>query len=648
VLVVVGVVIAAIGLSSSEQTRRHDPDRPLQQRPGAQWLAARGIGRLRLAVQDSAAVPLGDGTGALLGGLDGGGSSRPLIDRVSLGSDAQIGRLSTPLHDAAAIMLGRSIYLFGGGQSGSYDSIVRVNPATGRSAPAGRLPEPRSDLGAAAISGQVYLVGGYTGSRPLDTILAWQPGVPARVVARLPQPLRYAAVAAVGGRVIIAGGTTRGVASRAILSFDPASGGVQKVGQLPVATTHAAAATFGGFVYVIGGRQAVGGPQMRDIVAIDPVTGATSPAGLLPHPLSDAAAIATRGGILLAGGRSPAGAVDNLLRLVPSALAAHTAASGLLRPGSDPGVLPGNVLIADKANDRLIEVSPEGQIVWSFPVAGDLRRGQTFRVPDDAFYTPDGKSIVATQEDDFTISVIGRGSGHIIYRVGTPGTPGATGNLLHNPDDAIPLSNGHLIAADIKNCRLLEFAPPRGIIGQLGMTGVCYHDPPRAFTAPNGAFPTADGGIVVTEINGDWMDVFDGKGQLIAVAHPPGFTYPSDTNEVQPGLYLSVDYATPGVIATFDGQGNQRWRYAPTGPDALNHPSLALPLPNGDVLCNDDYNNRVIVVDPQTNKIVWQYGHTGIAGNSPGYLHTPDGVDLAPPDSLMDRLRQTGGLPLPH
>ena len=25
---------------------------------------------------------------------------------------------------------------------------------------------------------------------------------------------------------------------------------------------------------------------------------------------------------------------------------------------------------------------------------------------------------------------------------------------------------------------------------------------------------------------------------------------------------------------------------------------------------NDDYNDRVIVVDPQTNRIVWQYGHT--------------------------------------
>jgi hypothetical protein len=41
------------------------------------------------------------------------------------------------------------------------------------------------------------------------------------------------------------------------------------------------------------------------------------------------------------------------------------------------------------------------------------------------------------------------------------------------------------------------------------------------------------------------------------------------------------------------------------------------------------------VVDPATNRIVWQYGHTGVAGRGPGYLNDPDGVDLVPPDSLL-------------
>lgn len=92
----------------------------------------------------------------------------------------------------------------------------------------------------------------------------------------------------------------------------------------------------------------------------------------------------------------------------------------------------------------------------------------------------------------------------------------------------------------------------------------------------------------------------------------------------------------------FDRFGRTLWRFRPTGPNALNHPSLALALPNGNVLVNDDYNDRIIVINPATNRIVWQYGHRGVSGSAPGYLANPDGVDVAPPDSfLMTHSRQT-------
>jgi outer membrane protein assembly factor BamB len=145
---------------------------------------------------------------------------------------------------------------------------------------------------------------------------------------------------------------------------------------------------------------------------------------------------------------------------------------------------------------------------------------------------------------------------------------------------------------------------------------------------------------VVTEINGDWIDFLTRAGKLAGAVHAPGFSYPSDTNQVAANRFLSVDYAAPGAIEEFDSNGKLLWRFAPTGAGALDHPSLALPLPNGDVLANDDYNDRVIVVDPKTNRIVWQYGHTGSAGSAPGYLNIPDGVDVAPPSSLIDRFPQ--------
>jgi hypothetical protein len=315
---------------------------------------------------------------------------------------------------------------------------------------------------------------------------------------------------------------------------------------------------------------------------------------------------------------------------------------GHLAPHSDPGVLPSDVLIADHRNNRLLIVDPQGRIRWQFPRPGDLARGQTFLVPDDAFFSPDGKDIIATQEDDQVISVISVASHRIVYRYGTPGVPGAGPNHLSNPDDALILPGGSVLAADIKNCRIVLARPPahhlQRTIGQAG--GYCWHDPPARFGSPNGAFPMTSGRYLVTEINGDWVDAMSLTGHVYWSTNPPGVNYPSDTNEVFPGRYLTADYSSPGQVVEFDAQGHLVWRFG-----GLNHPSLALPLPNGDILVNDDYNHRVIVIDPVSHQIVWQYGHTGVPGKGPGYLNDPDGVDLMPPDSMLITHASTMGQP---
>jgi hypothetical protein len=319
-----------------------------------------------------------------------------------------------------------------------------------------------------------------------------------------------------------------------------------------------------------------------------------------------------------------------------------------LQPGSDPSVLPSPVLIADRNNNRLLVVNQKGEIVWEFPRPGDLAPGQTFLVPDDAFFTPDGREIVATQEDDFVISIIDVATHHIVYRYGTPGQPGSGPNQVHNPDDAMQLPDGYLITADIKNCRVLLIAPgahlPAQVFGET--TDSCVHDPPIRWGSPNGAFPMSNGHYVVTEINGDWVDELGLNGATYGSTHPPGVNYPSDTNEISPGVLVTVDYSNPGTLETFDWSGNLLWRYHPLpGDPPLNHPSLAFALPNGDFLMNDDYNHRIVVIDPRSDRIVWQYGHTGQTGTAPGFLNRPDGVDLVPPHSFDIVRDKTMGQP---
>jgi hypothetical protein len=368
-----------------------------------------------------------------------------------------------------------------------------------------------------------------------------------------------------------------------------------------------------------------------------------------------AAPLALIGAILAITGRGGHGSGPDAGRNAPGAAIARGAsdprgnggrAIGNLQPGSDPSVLPGPILIADRNNDRLLEISPKGRVLWRFPEAGDLAPGQTFLLPDDAFFTPDGRRVVVTQEDDFVISIVDVASHRIVYRYGHPGEPGSEPDYLHNPDDAMLGPSGELIVADIKNCRVLVIRPPAHTpLRQLGVTGDCEHRPGLSYGSPNGAFPMSDGNTAITEINGDWLDVVAPGGRLVAATHPPGFSYPSDTNEVRPGLFISADYTDPGALETFTASGQLRWRFQPSGAQALDEPSLALPLPNGDVLANDDKNDRVIVVEPRTNRIVWQYGHTHVPGSTEGFLSNPDGVDLAAPNSMTGRFASTMRMP---
>lgn len=324
-----------------------------------------------------------------------------------------------------------------------------------------------------------------------------------------------------------------------------------------------------------------------------------------------------------------------------------TGTPGYLAAGSDPSVLPGPILIADKKNNRLVVVSPQGQLLWQWPQPGDLAPGQTFLIPDDAFITPDGKDVIATEEDNFVITEIDIATRKIVWRYGTPGTHGSGPNHLWNPDDGMMLPDGTVIAPDIKNCRIVDLSPSSpGPVWTLGTLGSCQHNPPSHFGSPNGVFPLPNGHFLVTEINGDWVEEMDRTGHVFWSTHPPAIAYPSDSSQYKPGQYVTVDYSSPGQVLVFDQSGKALWRWNPSSGDGrLNHPSLAEGLPNGDILLNDDFNHRVIVLDPVRNTIVWQYGHTGQAGSGPGYLDNPDGLDPVPPHSFADTVGLTTATP---
>jgi outer membrane protein assembly factor BamB len=86
-------------------------------------------------------------------------------------------------------------------------------------------------------------------------------------------------------------------------------------------------------------------------------------------------------------------------------------------------------------------------------------------------------------------------------------------------------------------------------------------------------------------------------------------------------------------VLLVDRSGNIVWQYgqfgvAGSGPNQLNVPVQNTWLPNLHVLITDQANERIIEVDPFTQKIVWQYGTTGVSGNGPNQLNNPNCAEL--------------------
>jgi hypothetical protein len=329
---------AGIWAADSDHADRAAPPRPAARKPGARpraqptgplRIGSRAAGSLAVPIQDAAIATFGRRI-LLLGGLNSADTSTADVRAIVGGRTRTIGRLPTVFHDGAAIRIGSFAYEFGGGDGvRQLDQILRVDPATGRTIRVGTLPAPSSDHAAAVLAGEAYVVGGYTGSSWLNTIVVWRPGQSAHVVVHLPTPLRYPAVTAAGGKVIVAGGSLPdGTASRAVYAFDPRTRGLSRLGNLPSAMTHAAAATLGSRALVIGGRSAEPNTPTSRIVAIDPGNGRIRVVGHLPHPLSDAAVTTLGQAIVVAGGRgrtTVAGltSLTALRALAPQARRAH-------------------------------------------------------------------------------------------------------------------------------------------------------------------------------------------------------------------------------------------------------------------------------------------------------------------------------------
>jgi outer membrane protein assembly factor BamB len=299
-------------------------------------------------------------------------------------------------------------------------------------------------------------------------------------------------------------------------------------------------------------------------------------------------------------------------------------------------------MIADRGNNRLIVVNAEKKVLWTFPSAAHPAPPGGFYFPDDAFFIHGGTGIISNEEQNERIVQLSFPSGKLLWSYGHPGVTGSEPGYLHEPDDAYLLANGDVSVADAQNCRILLISPAKRILHTFGDPSECAHEPPRRLGSPNGDTPLANGNILVSEVNGSYIDEITPSGKLLWSVEL-SIEYPSDPQQLGRDRYHVADYTDPGGIYEFTRTGRILWSYHPSsGAGMLNHPSLAERLPNGLIAVNDDYRDRVVLIDPRSKRIVWQYGRTDEPGTGRDRLKIPDGFDLLAPNGTTPTHPYTG------
>jgi N-acetylneuraminic acid mutarotase len=170
----------------------------------------------------------------------------------------------------------------------------------------------------------------------------------------LPRGLEGAAAAAFGGKVYVAGGSGSAGFSDAVYAFSPATGQVTVAGRLPAALHDAGAAATGDGVLVCGGGQSAGSSAVYHIRA----DGTVSRAGSMPRSLSDLVGVTVGGRAYCLGGWTGSLYSDAVYDVQAFSLAAHLP-HAVRYPAAVP--LAGGVLVA---GGQRVGGAPTADLQW--------------------------------------------------------------------------------------------------------------------------------------------------------------------------------------------------------------------------------------------------------------------------------------------
>ncbi len=253
------------------------------------------------------------------------------------------------------------------------------------------------------------------------------------------------------------------------------------------------------------------------------------------------------GNTLITDAGDEAGYGSEVMEVTPAGQIVWHYSKGLKFAHSAKRLGNGNSLISDTTNNRIIEVCPEGKIVFTSDNWGNgtgrLSDGTHLHYPNDVHLLSDGTFIITDRNNDRCVVTDRDGSVIWVYNKG-----------IKHPHNCDLLKNGNVLIADSDGKRIIEVNRETEIVWQYG----------------------------------------DGTDKML--------DWPRDADRLDNGNTLIADSKNSRIIEV-NTEGNIVWEYKV--PYFANFYDADM-LENGNVLISDQQHHQVVEVDRYGN-IFWMF-----------------------------------------
>jgi hypothetical protein len=298
---------------------------------------------------------------------------------------------------------------------------------------------------------------------------------------------------------------------------------------------------------------------------------------------------------------------------------------------------PGNILIADQFNNRVIEVDKRGDIVWSWGLGPHDFSANSILGVNDAERVGNDTLMAGTGIPPKTDPYCKKGctddrvllvdpDGDIAWQYGQFGVAGSGPDELNVPVQVTWTPRKTVYITDQGNQRVIEVDMKKNILWQYGTTGVAGSGFDE-LNSPNSAELLNNGNVLIAdEGNNRVIEVEKSSKNVIATWTAQGtMNAPAFASLLPNGLVLVTDGGNNRVI-TLDRDDVIKFQYFTNTQQGSNPnpaPSQAVKTRTGKIVISDQFNDRVIVIDMKQNLLA-QFGNLNMAGY--GTTNTQQGL----------------------